>query len=242
MDRKVLDAVLHPSGWVMITSCPRMAPGGSAVATYAQAMEGCWVTVYHPGSNRTLQFAATCGTFFSLDGGDNDSSVDPFLAVYTFHHKSEKYEGRLVAINLSQATPEVLRSKELAVDCVELSTLISLHDDSIVSHIVSWSLHMVPQHVHTEEKNHSPLTIPGYLLGTYRHNKQLRLFLLTNSGDLYAVCPRDQKLITSVSVSDETVVSSTMVRSGDKNDSTLIYMLTGSSSILSVISPELVES
>jgi hypothetical protein len=245
MDRKVLDAARHPSGWVMITSCPRLGEGGAA-ASYAQAMDGCRVTLYHPASQRSLQLAATCGAFLPAEdreeegeeeGGEGVS--DPLVGVYVCRHTGDQQEGQLLVLDLRQAPSSKL-----------LTTVSALAAES--SPLVAWSLTLRPQHVHTEERNHSPFTVPGFLLEAYTLRQEQeqeqqpqcqRICVLTNSGDLYLICPAQKKLLRSVSVSNESIVASTLVGGGGggMHSPPLLYLLAGSTGALSAVSPALFE-
>lgn len=260
MDRKVLDAVRHPSGWILLTSCPRIASGGGP-ASYAQAMAGCRVTLYHPASHRTLQLAATCGSFLLLppkaesNSKKEDEGVvgDPLVGMYVSGGEG-RGGGHLWVLDLRAASAELLATPAFSADCVHLSSLeTGFEENQGRSALVAWSLALTPQHTHTEESNHSAFTVPGFLLGAYYQQGLQRLCVLTNSGDLYLVCPRDKKLLTFASVSNESIVASTLVcghsesaASTDSGDTTtvggpIIYMIAGSSGAISAISPALLE-
>ena len=237
MDRKVLDAVVHPSGWVMVTTCPRMGPGGAAPATYPQAMSGCRVTCYHSTSKRSLQLEATCGVFLSSSVGAIETS-DPQIALTIFHHTNDVQEGKLVVLTLEKITEDISK-----LDSINLESLVAES-----SEIVSWSLPLVPQHTHTEEKNHSSFTVPGFMIGWYclsREEQKHRVCVLTNSGDLYIICPQDRRILKSASVSNESIVTSSFII-GDSQDSVvaepILYMLAGSSGVLSAVSPSQLEN
>mgnify|MGYP003385599321 FL=1 len=277
MDRKVLDVVRHPSGWILLTSCPRVAPGGvGGGATYAQAMTGCRVTLYHPSTQRSLQLAATCGAFLpplpseKEKEKEGEGGADPLVGLFACHHSAGKQsqgQGQLWVLDLRAASSELLATPSLAAACVQLATLGSVAEESA---LVSWSLTLTLQHTHTEEYNHSAFTVPGFLLGSYTQQvqqqqeegegktgeHQQRICVLTNSGDLYVICTRDRKLVTSGSVSNESIVASTLVYnsgsssgggSDEQKDTTsagagpIIYMVAGSTGMLSAISPALLE-
>jgi hypothetical protein len=235
MDRKVIDVVFDPSGWIILTSCPRMGPNGSAPATYEQALSGCRVTLYHASSKRHLQLAATCGCFLPQEG-KGESSQDPSVAVYVHSLKSDQ-EGRIFVLDLNNATPQFLST--LSPESIDLEILSNLESSTFISWLLPLESQLSPR---AEDSNLSPFTVPGFSIASYFYQSERRICLLMNTGRLVIVSTSHKSILNSASMCNEGVVASTFVRDCESPSSApLIHILTGVSGTLSVISPYLLE-
>jgi len=142
-------------------------------------------------------------------------------------------------LDLKEASETAIAALPEVEGAVELGVLVAQPVG-----LVLWALPLTPQHTHTEEKNHSSFTVPGFVMGVYSVRKQPRLCVLTNSGDLYVISSLEKKLLTSASVSNESIVASTLVNCEDSavdSSSVIVYMLAGSTGVLSAVSPSLLE-